>query len=181
MSRLGKLPIKLPDGVTLETTGKNIVVKGPKGTLNLTLPSELSISDKDGVWIVANAGKSKQSKANYGTYRLLLENMIKGVTEGWEKQLELVGTGYRAAVEGKDLNLAIGYSHPVKIEAPEGITFSVDKSIITIQGSDKQQVGQITANIRAVRPPEPYKGKGIKYVGEIVRRKAGKAAKTATA
>ena len=179
MSRLGKLPIKKLVGGTIEATGHSVSVKGPKGSMSLQIPQGLEMVESDDHFMLNNKLSTKQSKANHGTYKLLIENMIVGVTQGWSKTLEVVGTGYRANLEGKDLVLTIGFSHPVVIQAPDGITFAVEKSIITITGVDKQAVGQIAANIRAVRPPEPYKGKGIKYTTEIVRRKAGKAAKAA--
>ena len=177
MSRLGKLPIKITEGVKVEIDGQKVSVTGPKGSLSLALPKGLEVAENAGELLVVNKMKSKQSKANHGTHRLLIENMVKGVVDGWKKELEIVGTGYRAAVEGKKLILTIGFSHPVEIAAPEGIAFSVDKSNIVVEGIDKHLVGQIAANIRAVRPPEPYKGKGIKYIDEYVRRKPGKAAK----
>lgn len=178
MSRIGKLPIELPESVTVKVSDGKVTVTGPKGVLEQELPRQISLLIKDGQVLVEPKGKGKKTKALHGTIRSLLANMVKGVTEGWKKQLELVGTGYRGEVVGKDLVLAIGFSHPVKITAPEGISFKVEKSFITVEGIDKQLVGQVAAKIRAIRPPEPYKGKGIRYAGEEVRRKPGKAAKT---
>lgn len=181
MSRIGKLPIKLPEGVSLEIERSTVSVKGPKGELEKKYPRELMIEEKDGVLTVSVKKETPKSKALHGTFRSLIANMVKGVSEGWKKELELVGTGYRAEVTGNKLILAIGYSHPVEIEAPEGITFKVEKSDLTVEGIDKEVVGEISAKIRAVRPPEPYKGKGIKYKDEVVRRKPGKAARAAGA
>lgn len=179
MSKIGKQPVKLPDGVKVTISGSVIELTGPKGTLALSIPQRIAVEEKDGELVVSAKGQDKATMALHGTYRSLINNMAKGVTEGWKKELELVGTGYRAEVSGVDLKLAIGYSHPVVIKAPEGITFKVEKSIITIEGADKELVGLIAARVRGVRPPEPYKGKGIKYIDEEVRRKPGKAAKTA--
>ena len=182
MSRIGKLPIKLPEGVSLEVSGQRIKVEGPKGILEKDLAKGITIEKDDlGQYIVMAKGKGKNIKALHGTMRAHIANMVKGVSDGWSKTMEMVGTGYRAEASGNSLSLTVGYSHPVKIESPEGISFKVEKSDITIEGRDKEIVGEIAAKIRAVRPPEPYKGKGIKYKGEIIRRKAGKAAKTATA
>jgi large subunit ribosomal protein L6 len=178
MSRIGNLPISLPSGVMLEVDGRDIKVSGPKGTLALRVTRNIETDVIDGQVIIKTNSISKLGRSLHGTTRALVANMVKGVTEGFEKKLELVGTGYRASIEGRDLVLLVGYSHPVKIDAPEGIEFKVEKSIITITGIDKELVGEIAAKTRSVRPPEPYKGKGILYLGEIVRRKAGKAAKT---
>lgn len=177
MSKIGKQPILIPQGVTCEISESGVNVVGPKGTLSLKLPAGISIIQKDGVITLRSTGKSKQAKSLYGTARANLANNIKGVSAGWVKELELVGTGYRGEVVGDDLVLAVGFSHPVKIIAPEGITFKVEKTFITVSGCDRELVGQIAANVRGIRPPEPYKGKGIKYRDEMVRRKAGKAAK----
>jgi large subunit ribosomal protein L6 len=178
MSKIGKQPVILPEGVSAEIAGQTVKITGPKGSLTLTLARGIDVEMKDKMLVVTTKGKSKQAMANFGTSRALLNNMVLGVTEGWKKELELVGTGYRAEVNGTTLVLTIGLSHPVKIEAPEGIAFSVEKSIINVAGSDRELVGRVAAQIRAVKPPEPYKGKGIKYLEEVVRRKAGKAAKT---
>lgn len=178
MSRIGKLPIKLPVGVTAEVSGHTVVVRGPKGELKETFLPQVSLELKDGELVVTR--QSDEDKAVHGLTRALIANMVHGVTEGYSKELEMTGIGYRAEVTGVDLVMAIGFSHPVKIEAPEGIKFSVDEGKIKVEGIDKALVGQIAANIRAVRPPEPYKGKGIHYVGEYIRRKAGKTAKATT-
>ena len=177
MSKIGKLPISVPNGVTVEINSKNVKVVGPKGNLSLVLPATIDAKLEDGELLVIRNSQEDQAMAMHGTFRSHLSNFVKGVTEGWSKTLEMVGTGYRAEVSGRDLVLAVGFSHPVKINAPEGIDFKVEKTDITVSGTDKELVGLICARIRAVRPPEPYKGKGIKYKGEIIRRKAGKAAK----
>ncbi|MFV1917224.1 MAG: 50S ribosomal protein L6 [Patescibacteria group bacterium] len=179
MSRIGKKPIEMPEGVNLEISGREVGVTGPKGTLFLKLPRGISVKKTDGTIEISRSGNSKNSRALHGTYRALFANVIKGVTDGWSKTLELVGTGYRAEASGKTLTLSVGYSHPVKIEAPEGIDLEVEKTKITVNGIDKELVGQIAAEIRGVRPPEPYKGKGIKYQDEEIRRKPGKAARAA--
>lgn len=178
MSRIGRLPVALPQGVTAEVTGHEIKIVGPKGTLEIKFPRQIEVEVKEDEVLVSLKKVTKQGSAHFGTTRALIANMVKGVSEGWSKQMELVGTGYRAEVQGNKLILTVGYSHPVEIEAPEGISFKVEKSIITIEGINRETVGQVAANIRFVRPPEPYKGKGIKYIDEIIRRKAGKAAKT---
>lgn len=182
MSKIGQQPIEIPSGVTVEINGSLVSVSGPKGKLETSFKKDLiDIKVDENKILVTPKKKSKIARSIWGTTRMLIANNVKGVTEGWKKQLELVGTGYRSEVAGNTLVLSIGYSHPVKVEAPEGITFKVEKSVINVEGIDKQVVGQISADIRSCRPPEPYKGKGVKYVGEVIRRKAGKAAKTATA
>ena len=183
MSLIGKLAISIPESVTVNPENRTLVVKGPKGELRKTLPKEIGVifDDKNKEIRVEVKGKGKQAKSLHGTYRALIANMVKGVSEGWIKVLELVGTGYRVEASGNNLSLLVGYSHPVKIKAPEGISFKVEKTEISVEGIDKELVGQIAAQIRAFRPPEPYKGKGIKYKDEVVRRKAGKAARTASA
>lgn len=175
MSRIGKLPVALPQGVSAEIHGHTVKITGPKGELKQTFLHQVAVEEQDGKIIVSR--KSDEDKAVHGLSRALLYNMVHGVSEGYTKSLEMVGIGYRAAVDGEDLVLAVGYSHPVRIPAPEGIKFSVQEGKIQVSGIDKQLVGQVAADIRAVRKPEPYKGKGIRYVGEFVRRKAGKAAK----
>ncbi len=180
MSKIGQLPIAIPSGVTLEINGGTVNISGPKGKLEVNFKKDLlDVKIEEGNVVVSPKKESKIARSVWGTTRMLISNNIKGVTEGWKKQLELVGTGYRSEVQGNKLVLTVGYSHPVNIEAPEGITFKVEKSVINVDGIDKQVVGQVSANIRASRPPEPYKGKGVKYVGEVIRRKAGKAAKAA--
>jgi large subunit ribosomal protein L6 len=181
MSRIGKLPIKLPEGVTLEVFSQKVKVVGPRGTIERNLVKGITVEKNDlDQYVVLAKGNSKGVHALHGTMRAHIANMVKGVSDGWIKSLEMVGTGYRAESSGNTLILTIGYSHPVKIEAPDGISFKVEKSDITVEGYDKEMVGEIAAKIRAARPPEPYKGKGIKYKDEVIRRKAGKAAKTAT-
>lgn len=177
MSKIGKKPIKLPSEVKVEITGKLVKISGPKGSLVEKLPQGIDLEAKSEEIRVIAKNHTLKTKALHGTLRALVNNMVRGVTEGWSKELELVGTGYRAEGSEKELILNIGYSHPVKIEAPEGISFEVDKTTIRVMGVSKGLVGQIAAKVRAVRPPEPYKGKGIKYQDEFIRRKAGKAAK----
>lgn len=180
MSKIGRLPIQITAGVEVIVEGRVVKVSGPKGTLTQKLPRGIEVTVKDGVVTVTTKGKSKSDASNHGTIRALINNNVHGVTTGWSKQLELVGTGFRAEVIGKTLSLTVGYSHPVKIEAPEGITFKVEKTFVTVEGTDREVVGQVSADIRGVRPPEPYKGKGIKYTDEVIRRKAGKAAAKTT-
>ena len=182
MSKIGKQPILIPAGVTVEIGGSMVKTTGPKGTIEKRIPRGIKVEVKENQIIVSSQGTSKLAMSLFGTTRALLNNDVTGVTQGWSKKLELVGTGFRAEVSGQTLNLTVGFSHQVKIEAPKGITFKVEKLVITVEGIDRELVGQVAANIRAVRPPEPYKGKGIKYVDEVIRRKAGKAAaKTAGA
>ena len=182
MSKVGKKPVEIPQGVKIEDKDGIFTVSGPKGELFRKYPEKLlSIKIESDFATIVPISKTEKAFVNWGTYRSHLANMVKGVTEGWKKTLELVGVGYRAEVQGSDLVLAVGFSHPVKILCPEGITLKVEKSIITVEGIDKERVGETADKIRSVRPPEPYKGKGIKYTDEIIRRKAGKAAKTQTA
>lgn len=176
MSRVGKAPIELPSGVELTTTDNVVVVKGPKGSLTQEIDPRISLSIEDGVVSVARESDEREVRALHGLYRALLANMVLGVSDGYSKELQAVGVGYRGSLKGTTLELQVGYSHPVSIEAPEGITFEVpEPTRFIVSGIDKQLVGQVAANIRAVRPPEPYKGKGIRYADEYVRRKAGKA------
>lgn len=178
MSRIGRLPIDIPDGVTVSIADANAVtVKGPKGTLNSTMPSAMILKQENGQLIVQRPNDLKKNKALHGLTRTLLNNMIIGVSTGYSKLLEVNGVGYRAAKQGKKLTLNLGYSHPVEMEDPEGIETAVDGNKITVSGIDKQKVGQYAAQIREKRPPEPYKGKGIKYSTEVIRRKAGKTGK----
>ena len=179
MSKIGQLPIQILDGVTIEINNKLISINGPKGKLTITIDELVTVKQEDNNLIVSVAKNTKFAKSIWWTTRKLIYNMVIGVSSGWSKQLELIGTGYRAEVQGNILVLTVGYSHPIKIEAPEGITFKVEKGIITVDGIDRAVVGQISANVRGSRPPEPYKGKGVKYTDEVIRRKAGKAAKTA--
>ena len=177
MSRLGRIPIAIPDRVKVAQQGAQVAVEGPNGKLSLTLPAELSASVQEGKLVVQRANELKPVKAMHGLYRALLANMLRGVSEGFTKELEMSGVGYRAQVQGQELSLHVGFSHPVKMPIPEGITIQTPKpTTLIVKGSDRQLVGQLAANIRRVAPPEPYKGKGIKYAGEQIRRKAGKAA-----
>ncbi|MEX2504250.1 MAG: 50S ribosomal protein L6 [Egicoccus sp.] len=178
MSRIGKLPVPVPENVTVELDGLRVSVKGPKGELTRVMPEGVTLGrDDDGSVTVTRNGESRTERSRHGLVRSLIDNMVVGVTDGYSKALELVGVGYRAAPKGSDVELQVGYSHPVVIAAPEGISFEIPQATrIVVSGIDKVLVGQVAANIRKVRPPEPYKGKGIKYEGEIVRRKAGKAA-----
>ena len=178
MSRIGRMPVAIPAGVTVTIAeGNKVTVKGPKGTLERELPVELTIEEKDGHVIVSRPNDLKRMKSLHGLTRTLINNMIHGVTEGYEKVLEVNGVGYRAAKQGKKLTLNLGYSHPVEMEDPEGIESKVDGNKIVISGIDKEKVGQYAAEIRDKRRPEPYKGKGIKYADEVIRRKVGKTGK----
>jgi large subunit ribosomal protein L6 len=177
MSRIGKNPIPLPAGVTVKVDGNTSVVKGPKGEHKQHIPEGLAFEEKDGVLTITRPDDSKTNRAKHGLVRALIANQVKGVTEGFVKKLEIEGVGYRAAVKGKVLDLQLQFSHPVEYPIPEGITITCpDANHIDVEGIDKQQVGQVAAEIRAYRKPEPYKGKGIRYVGEHIVRKAGKAA-----
>jgi len=179
MSRIGRMPIKVPAGVTVTIGEGNLVaVKGPKGQLSQNIHQDMQIKQEDGEITVSRPSDNKNHRALHGLSRSLINNMVVGVTDGYAKKLELVGTGYRAAVNGKDLTLTVGYSHPVEINPPKDCSFETPApNRITVHGIDKQVVGMLAANIREVRPPEPYLGKGIRYEGEVVRRKAGKAGK----
>ncbi len=178
MSRIGKKPVQIPAGVEVTVNGNHIVVKGSKGSLEMDFYEKLTVEIEDGVLTVARPDDERDSRARHGLTRALIQNMVTGVSEGFEKKLELAGVGYRVQQKGKDLEFSLGYSHPVIYNAPEGITFEVpDNTHVNVKGIDKQQVGQVAAEIRGKRPPEPYKGKGIHYVGEHIRRKLGKAAK----
>jgi large subunit ribosomal protein L6 len=183
MSRIGKQPIEVPSGVDVDVAERNVVtVKGPRGSLTQTMHADMRIVSGDGVVRVERPDDEGFHRALHGLTRSLLANMIEGVTKGFEKRLQIVGVGYRASMKGQDLELAVGYSHPVVVPQPGGIEFEVPTSTqIVVRGNDKQQVGEVTANIRKIRKPEPYKGKGIRYEGEYVRKKAGKAAKTGAA
>ncbi len=176
MSRIGKKPILIPTGVEIKINNNEVIVKGPKGELKRIVRPEIKVEIKENQIIVSPKKETKKTKAFWGLERTLIFNMIEGVTKGYEKKLELQGVGYRAEMQGEDLVLKVGFSHPVLVKKPEGIKFSVDKNIITVAGIDKEKVGQIAAKIRKIRPPEPYKGKGIRYEGEEVRRKVGKKA-----
>ncbi len=176
MSRIGRKPISLPAGVKVTIDGNMVTVQGSKGTLAQMIPDEIAVTQEDNQILVQRAGDDKKRRAYHGLSRALIANMVEGVTNGFEKKLELVGVGYRAQMQGKKLVINIGFSHPVEVDAPEGIEFEVPAPTkITIKGINKQLVGNTAAHIRAIRKPEPYKGKGIKYENEVVRRKAGKA------
>lgn len=178
MSRIGKKPIEIPSGVDVKVEGNNITVKGPKGELNKSLNKDMKVEINDGVLTIERPNDSKEIKAIHGLTRTLIYNMIIGVTEGYSKQLEIIGTGYRAAKKGKVLSLNLGFSHPLDLEDPEGIEVEVPSAnSIIIKGIDKQLVGSYAAKIRSYREPEPYKGKGVKYIDEHVRRKVGKTGK----
>jgi large subunit ribosomal protein L6 len=177
MSRIGRKPVDVPDAVTVTIAPGNIVVKGPKGELAQTYSQEMTVSQEDGTILVARPTDRGPHRALHGLTRSLIANMVEGVTDGFEKRLEIQGVGYRAALKGKNLELALGFSHPVSIEAPEGIEFEVPQPTeVIVRGIDKQLVGQVAADIRKRRPPEPYKGKGIRYRDEQVLRKVGKRA-----
>jgi large subunit ribosomal protein L6 len=178
MSRIGKLPVPVPDGVDVTLKGLDVTVKGPKGELSATMPEGVELGkDDDGAVVVTRLGDERMHRSRHGLVRSLIANMVEGVSNGYEKRLELVGVGYRALQKGSNIELQVGFSHPVLVEAPEGITLQAPQQTeVIVSGIDKVLVGQVAANIRGVRPPEPYKGKGIKYAGERIRRKAGKAA-----
>lgn len=181
MSRIGKKPIEIPQGVEVKIDGQRVVIKGPRGELSRHVRPEISVVF-DGQKIILSPKKtSKQTNALWGLFRVLLYNMVEGVTKGFEKKLEIEGVGYRANIEGEDLVLQVGFSHPVKIKALEGIKFVVEKNIISVSGNDKELVGELAAKIKNVRKAEPYKGRGIKYLGEKIRRKLGKRAAATTA
>ncbi|MBQ7505994.1 MAG: 50S ribosomal protein L6 [Lachnospiraceae bacterium] len=178
MSRIGKMPIAVPAGVTVDIAENNhVTVKGPKGTLERTLPAEMELSLEGAELTVKRPNDLKRMKSLHGLTRTLINNMVVGVTEGYTKELEVNGVGYRAAKQGKNLTLNLGYSHPVEMTDPEGLESTVDGNKIIVKGIDKEKVGQYAAEIRSKRPPEPYKGKGIKYVNETIRRKVGKTGK----
>ena len=180
MSRIGNAPVPLPAGVSVEVDGSTVTVTGPKGTLARTFSERVSFAVEEGRVLVTRRDDERQSRALHGLSRALLANMVVGVSDGFIRELQMVGVGYRAALQGNTLELLVGFSHPVRVAAPEGIAFEVpEPTRILVRGIDREQVGQVAAEIRRVRPPEPYKGKGIRYVGEKVRRKAGKAGVTA--
>lgn len=179
MSNIGKQPISIESGVTVVRDGRNVTVTGTKGVLSWTVPVGIDVEIADTKIVVKKKSEAKYLEKFYGLTRSLLSNMVLGVSKGFDKKLELSGVGYRAKVDGHDLVLNLGFSHPVKIAAPENVTFKVEENIITVSGIDKQIVGDVASRIRKVRPPDPYKAKGIKYEGEKIRRKAGKAVKAA--
>ena len=179
MSRIGRLPVAVPSGVEVTIDGQQVTVAGPKGTLRHTVAEPISVRrGDDGALQVTRPDDERESKALHGLSRTLIANMVTGVTSGYTKRLEIVGTGYRVQARGNDLEFALGYSHPVLVRAPEGITFRVEAPTrLAVEGIDKQKVGEVAANIRKLRKPDPYKGKGVRYQGEVVRRKAGKTGK----
>ena len=178
MSRIGRKPIPVPSGVDVNIDGQTVRIKGPKGELSHTVAEPITVEREDGVLYVTRPNDERRAKELHGLSRTLVANMVVGVTEGYRKSLEINGTGYRVQQKGTDLEFALGFSHPVVVQAPAGITFTVERpTLFHISGIDKQQVGEVAANIRKIRPPEPYKGKGVKYQGEVIRRKAGKAGK----
>ena len=179
MSRVGKKPILIPESVEVKIEEQRVIIKGPKGELQKEIRPEIKVEIENKKILVLSQKKTKKTKAFWGLTRALLFNMIKGVTEGYEKKLEIKGLGFKASVEDESLLLNVGFTHPIKIKAPPGIKFSVEKNIITVSGINKELVGQVAAKTRKAKPPEPYKGKGIRYVGEVVRRKVGKKAATA--
>lgn len=179
MSRIGKMPIPLPKGVTAKIDGSTVTVKGPRGELSRTFPNGVAIAEDNGILNVTRESDQKAHRALHGLSRALLSNMVTGVSTGFTRVLDIQGVGYRAEVQGQNLVLNLGYSHPVEFPPPPGVRFSVDKTqhVVTIEGSDKEVIGEVAAKIRRLRPPEPYKGKGILYAGEKIRRKAGKSGK----
>lgn len=178
MSRIGKRPIPVPKNVTVTITDQQVAVKGPKGELSRVLPNEVEVVQEEGTLLVNRRNESRAARQRHGLCRTLVANMVEGVSQGFQRRLEIQGVGYRAQVQGRNLVLSVGYSHPVQIEPPEGVQLAVENNTnVIVSGINKEIVGNIAARIRAVRPPEPYKGKGIRYAGEMVRRKAGKAGK----
>jgi large subunit ribosomal protein L6 len=178
MSRIGRLPIPVPAGVEVKIDGNNVSVKGPKGTLNHVVPAPIEVALEENNVVVTRPDDERDSRSLHGLTRTLIANQIHGVTQGFTKGIEIVGTGYRVTAKGSDIEFALGYSHPIYVKAPEGITFTVEGNTkLTVSGIDKQAVGEVAANLRKLRKPEPYKGKGVRYAGEVVRRKAGKSGK----
>jgi len=178
MSRIGRLPITVPSGVTVTVDGRAITVVGPKGTLSRELHPDMAVNQSDGRLLVERPDESKTHKELHGLTRTLVSNMVEGVTTGYRKGLEITGVGYRATLNGRKLQLNLGYSHPIEIDPPSGISFELDNPTrLAVVGIDKELVGQIAAKVRSMRKPEPYKGKGVRYAGEVIRRKAGKAGK----
>lgn len=178
MSRIGILPITVPSDVEVNIDGSTVAVKGPKGELSHTVPSPITVVQQDGEVTVGRPDNDRESRSLHGLTRTMIANLVEGVTKGFQKQLEIVGTGYRVLAKGSDIELSLGYSHSVPVQAPDGISFTVEgNNKLTVSGMDKQQVGEVAANIRKLRRPDPYKGKGVRYAGEVVRRKVGKAGK----
>jgi len=178
MSRIGKKPLPLPKGVTVTSSAGKMAVKGPKGELSRAMPTGVSLKVDSSKVVVERADDSRENRARHGLVRAHLANMVKGVTDGWTRELEINGVGYRAEVAGDTVNMALGYSHPVVFKLPKGITAKVDKNRLILSGSDRDALGQTAAKVRELRPPEPYKGKGVKYVEEVIARKVGKAGAT---
>lgn len=181
MSRVGKQPVLIPEGVTFSLEGKSIKVVGPKGEVNLNMPNFIEVEKKDNQVLVKRRFEDKKTKSNHGTIRSLIANMVKGVVEGWQKELEVVGTGFRVDLTGRNLTFKLGFSHPVVFEAPEGITFEVVDNKIKVFGADKELVGNTAAKLRKIKKPDAYQGKGIRYADEVVKLKPGKAAKVGSA
>ena len=178
MSRIGRLPVSIPSGVDVTVEGQDVLVKGPKGQLALTVPNPITVELAEGNLQVKRPDDERDSRARHGLTRSLINNMVVGVTDGYEKKMEIHGTGYRVAARGSDLEFSLGYSHTILVKAEDGISFAVENPTrFSVQGIDKQRVGEIAANIRKLRKPDPYKGKGIRYAGEQIRRKVGKAGK----
>jgi large subunit ribosomal protein L6 len=178
MSRIGRLPIDIPAGVDITVNGSDVTVKGPKGELSLTVKEPITVEIAENQVVVSRPNDERESRSLHGLTRTLIANQVLGVTQGYSKGLEVVGTGYRVTARGTAVEFALGFSHPVVVEAPAGITFTVEgNNRMTVSGIDKQAVGEVAANIRKIRKPEPYKGKGVRYAGEVVRRKAGKSGK----
>jgi large subunit ribosomal protein L6 len=183
MSRIGKKPISVPKGVEVKIDGSNVTVKGPKGTLSQSIYHELTVEVKDGEVSITRPNDNRVNKSQHGLARTLVSNMVQGVSEGFRRSLQIIGIGYRVAADGQGLELALGYSHPVKVQPIDGITFEVEvdnrakTNKLHVLGIDKQKVGQVAADIRSLRPPEPYKGKGVRYIDEVIIKKAGKAGK----
>lgn len=177
MSRIGKIPVEIPAGVEVNINGQDVSVKGPKGTLTLCVSAPITAKVDGASVVVTRPDDQRESRSLHGLTRTLIANMIEGVTNGYSKVLEIQGTGYRVNQKGAGLEFQLGFSHPVNVEPPEGITFKVEGNRVTVEGISKEQVGEVAANLRKIRPPEPYKGKGVRYLGENVRRKVGKAGK----
>lgn len=177
MSRIGKIPVEIPAGVEVNINGQDVSVKGPKGTLTMSVASPITAKVDGSTVVVSRPDDERESRSLHGLTRTLIANMVEGVTNGYSKVLEIQGTGYRVNQKGAGLEFQLGFSHPVNVEPPEGITFKVEGNRVTVEGISKEQVGEVASNLRKIRPPEPYKGKGVHYLGENVRRKVGKAGK----
>ncbi|MDY6076809.1 MULTISPECIES: 50S ribosomal protein L6 [Mobiluncus] len=177
MSRIGKIPVEIPAGVEVNINGQDVSVKGPKGTLTMSVASPITAKVDGSTVVVSRPDDERESRSLHGLTRTLIANMVEGVTNGYSKVLEIQGTGYRVNQKGAGLEFQLGFSHPVNVEPPEGITFKVEGNRVTVEGISKEQVGEVASNLRKIRPPEPYKGKGVHYLGENIRRKVGKAGK----